>query len=234
MYTSKLALIAADPRLISKVCDSIGRMPNIDFPTMGGYFFWATLAEVDGWRFQKNPITDHCRILNPENIRKAWGSENAMTEALDSIEGTPKRMKVEDNIIKYGDIIGVDRGLYKHYGVYADKSKVIHYASKNGDFDGAICIHTTTLVKFLDGSDELFKCKFPIEYSILKFNYKLYSPKETVERALGRLGESEYNLVFNNCEHFAIWCKTGVSVSQQVNDLISKMLIIPVIKIDNY
>lgn len=34
--------------------------------------------------------------------------------------------------------------------------------------------------------------------------FRLYSPKETMERALSRVGEDKYNLLLNNCEHFAI------------------------------
>ena len=33
---------------------------------------------------------------------------------------------------------------------------------------------------------------------------------------MGRLGEQRYNLLFNNCEHFAVWCKTGQHRSGQV------------------
>jgi Lecithin retinol acyltransferase len=36
-----------------------------------------------------------------------------------------------------------------------------------------------------------------------------------VERAVSRLGESGYDLVRNNCEHFAVWCKTGLRYSSQ-------------------
>jgi hypothetical protein len=35
---------------------------------------------------------------------------------------------------------------------------------------------------------------------------------------MGRLGEQDYNLLFNNCEHFAHWCKTGRHRSTQVED----------------
>jgi hypothetical protein len=35
---------------------------------------------------------------------------------------------------------------------------------------------------------------------------------------MGRLGEQNYNLLFNNCEHFAHWCKTGRHRSSQVED----------------
>jgi hypothetical protein len=40
----------------------------------------------------------------------------------------------------------------------------------------------------------------------------------TLRRAMGRLGEQDYNLLFNNCEHFAHWCKTGRHRSSQVED----------------
>jgi hypothetical protein len=40
----------------------------------------------------------------------------------------------------------------------------------------------------------------------------------TLRRAMSRLGEQNYNLLFNNCEHFAHWCKTGRHRSSQVED----------------
>jgi hypothetical protein len=40
----------------------------------------------------------------------------------------------------------------------------------------------------------------------------------TLRRAMGRIGEQRYNLLFNNCEHFAHWCKTGRHRSAQVDD----------------
>ena len=51
-------------------------------------------------------------------------------------------------------------------------------------------------------------------------NYHLYSGDETVARARGELGKEGYNLVTNNCEHFAIWCKTGLQESSQVNQVL--------------
>ncbi|MEB3158022.1 MAG: lecithin retinol acyltransferase family protein [Synechococcus sp.] len=44
----------------------------------------------------------------------------------------------------------------------------------------------------------------------------------TLRRAMGRIGEQNYNLLFNNCEHFATWCKTGRHHSAQVNAVIDK------------
>ena len=38
-------------------------------------------------------------------------------------------------------------------------------------------------------------------------------------RAESRIGEARFDFVFNNCEHFATWCKTGISDSRQVEVL---------------
>ena len=44
----------------------------------------------------------------------------------------------------------------------------------------------------------------------------------TVRRAMSRLGEQNYNLLFNNCEHFATWCKTGRHRSVQVDSVVER------------
>ena len=44
----------------------------------------------------------------------------------------------------------------------------------------------------------------------------------TLRRAMSRLGEQNYNLLFNNCEHFATWCKTGRHRSVQVDTAIDR------------
>jgi hypothetical protein len=45
-----------------------------------------------------------------------------------------------------------------------------------------------------------------------------------MRRAESRLEERKYHLIFNNCEHFASWCKTGVEDSKQVNQPVIKVL----------
>lgn len=43
--------------------------------------------------------------------------------------------------------------------------------------------------------------------------------KDVVLRARKRLGENQYNPFGNNCEHFAMWCKTNIASSEQVKNL---------------
>jgi hypothetical protein len=60
-------------------------LPNIPFPTMGGEVFWNELANFNGWRVQENQITHHCRVLNPYNVRVAWGGYEAMMRSFERL-----------------------------------------------------------------------------------------------------------------------------------------------------
>lgn len=115
---------------------------------------------------------------------------------------------------KHGDIIKVDRGIYYHYGIYSEKPSgvsVIHYTGEPGrDLHGTV--QETSLEVFLDGAED---------YSVQHLNRKDYpftfGGNETVKRARSRLGEDNYDLMFNNCEHFAMWCKAGEGESSQAD-----------------
>jgi hypothetical protein len=122
---------------------------------------------------------------------------------------------------KKGDIIYADRGLYRHYGIYVNDSRVIHYAAGNADFGIKVRVQETTLDRFrLDSPCGVYR--FPRAYRTL-------SPRETVRRARSRLGECEYSLFTNNCEHFAFWCKTGTSRSPQLDEFLDQASLMPVI-----
>jgi len=155
---------------------------------------------------------------------------------------------VSDSELKKGDVIGVHRigGVYDHYGIYTGRGKVIHFSNEGSDFGGDIRVRRATLSQFKNGADNVFVVDFEayrdyvenpslwdsleegkgiLEIKLRKKLKKwfgneltLYSPKETVERAESQLGREGYNIVFNNCEHFALWCKTGVEESTQVQN----------------
>ena len=48
------------------------------------------------------------------------------------------------------------------------------------------------------------------------------APGLTLRRAMSRIGEQNYNLLFNNCEHFATWCKTGRHRSGQIESVLER------------
>jgi len=123
--------------------------------------------------------------------------------------------------IKKGDILFVDKGLYKHYGIYAGDGVVIHYLDKTGNFGANIKVQEASVDDFACGA-EIKVCHLDEK------KYTLYSGEETLRRAYSRLGEKNYNLIFNNCEHFAVWCKTGISDSEQVTKAITTAVILSI------
>ncbi|NET05893.1 MAG: NC domain-containing protein [Symploca sp. SIO2B6] len=97
------------------------------------------------------------------------------------------------------------QAVYQHHGIDCGDGHVIHYR-KLKDYEMVAC---TSVDTFAQGR------------KIYARNYQVcYIPNVVIQRAKSRLGERKYNLLFNNCEHFATWCKTGVSDSRQIRDFL--------------
>lgn len=146
---------------------------------------------------------------------------------------------------KVGDIISVNRGIYRHFGIYAGNDRVIHY-HKNRSNGNKAMIMETSMSEFLANSKN-YKVSdnsemkeiiqdlilFPISPVVSalslagdvyrKISKKKYSAEETVARARSKIGETKYNVLTNNCEHFAEFCKTGVKHSGQVSNFIKNI-----------
>lgn len=154
--------------------------------------------------------------------------------------------------VEFGDVIGVHRGLIEHYGVYDNDNCIYEYNGINIgtttlrefvgnkkqffvlNFDTIHSIPQKIKVPFSTNFSSVVAPSpyfdnsiFDIILDIIKItkgnDYHLYSPNETIQRAQSRLGENKYNLFFNNCEHFAIWCKTGIHESYQVEQLLKAL-----------
>ena len=59
--------------------------PNIVTHTMGGQQFWTDKVYHVGWRIQHNVVTDHYRLLDPENRRHAWGTLEECQQAFAAV-----------------------------------------------------------------------------------------------------------------------------------------------------
>jgi len=56
---------------------------SIPLPTMGGTQFWADVRWDGGWRVQRHALTGHFRLLDGEDVRRAWGTRLACRAALE-------------------------------------------------------------------------------------------------------------------------------------------------------
>jgi hypothetical protein len=95
---------------------------------------------------------------------------------------------------------------YSHHGIYLGGGRVMHYAGLSGGLWQCGPVEEVSLPRF--GSGHVIR--------IVEHTAPAYSPEEIVRRARSRLGENDYRLLTNNCEHFCNWCVNGISRSAQV------------------
>ena len=109
---------------------------------------------------------------------------------------------------------------YSHHGIYCGNGEVIHYSGfANGLKKGAL--EVTTLEGFVGSASKYYIVSYPDHVF-------RYTKKEIVKRAKSRIGEDDYSLLLNNCEHFAVWCITGKKESKQVKSVLSSVTLIAV------
>ena len=121
----------------------------------------------------------------------------------------------------FGDHIRVKRGLYSHHGIYASDDCVIHFAPpENTDVidPSKARVIVTDLKTFLNGG-VLEVRSFNQEELRLKRN-----PQDIINYAFSLVGEGGYNLISNNCEHFANDCLFGKKKSSQVDSVLAFVL----------
>ena len=95
-------------------------------------------------------------------------------------------------------------GLFNHHGIDLGDGTVAHYLEGR---------------EILRSSTDEFSQGQPL--SVIE--HADASPvRVTLQRAMSRIGEQNYNLLFNNCEHFATWCKTGRHRSGQIDSVLER------------
>jgi hypothetical protein len=104
-----------------------------------------------------------------------------------------------------GTHLRVNFGLYQHHGIAVGDDSVIHFGRGIFDLENAI-VEQVEFETFCQGK--------PVQVVESEVGFTL---EEVVSRATSRLGESNYDLVSNNCEHFVNWCRSGKHESQQSN-----------------
>jgi hypothetical protein len=94
---------------------------------------------------------------------------------------------------------------YTHHGIYVGHGRVVHYSGFSGFWQcGPV--------------EEVSLSRFAVArvVQLVDRDWSPYSPQEIVRRARSRIGENDYRLLTNNCEHFCNWCLSGISRSAQV------------------
>lgn len=131
---------------------------NLPLPTLGGKQFWADEFVQTGWRIQKNVVTGHYRLLDPRNIRRAWGSYE---QCRADFEGWRQTLNMRS---PRRHMVILVHGLGRSAGMFDDlmeslsddgyEAVSINYASTWEDI-AAHAGHLRRLIANLDGVDEV-------------------------------------------------------------------------------
>ena len=60
--------------------------PGVEGHVMDSMVWWDVLDSSGGWKLEKNKVTGHCRIIDPDKLRKAWGREAEMRSAFEKVK----------------------------------------------------------------------------------------------------------------------------------------------------
>ena len=115
-----------------------------------------------------------------------------------------------------GEIIYAKRknGAYLHYGVYVGDNQVIHFSYHKNETINDTRIIKTSLQEFADGDTVYIENE---QKSVIQnTNEECAQKAEMMIEAY----KHQYNLAFNNCEHFVNLCKYNQKESKQVSKCI--------------
>jgi hypothetical protein len=136
-------------------------LPNVPLPTFGGEQFWSDELIFRGWRIQQNVWAGHYRLLDPKDIRRAWGTFEQCQAALDSAKRRDNLpplagpavitlhglIKSRDDMQTIGDFLE-DEGHYHWVNV--------SYASTRRTLEE----HAQSLARIIDGLDGINEINF--------------------------------------------------------------------------
>jgi hypothetical protein len=108
-----------------------------------------------------------------------------------------------------GAHIVTPRRVYTHHGIYAGQGRVLQYGGglRRGP------VEEVSLRRFSHGRQIWIRLGEP----------GWRNQPDVVHRARSRLGEDDYHVLRNNCEHFCEWCVRGQHRSYQVEALVGRV-----------
>ncbi|CAF0919384.1 unnamed protein product [Rotaria sp. Silwood1] len=135
------------------------------------------------------------------------------------------------HLLVSGDLIEYVRGPFSHWAVYLGNNQIAHLPGPSNVFANFQIVQT--IWRILSGhwieQMQIEICDFNglLSSSIAYINNSkdcIFHPlprDEILRRAHSALGFSGYDLMLNNCEHFAHWCRYGIAISDQVFSFLS-------------
>lgn len=142
--------------------EGTSQMPylNVPLPTMGGTQVWTDHRNINGWRLQQNVITGHWRLLDPSDIRRAWGDRESCQNKFPQLtEGELEAAAPKEVVILLHGLMRSKhsmRGLKKRLEACEDAPQVIEFSyasTRSGIADHAAALRE--VVESLPGTPKI-------------------------------------------------------------------------------
>ncbi|XP_046560894.1 phospholipase A and acyltransferase 3-like [Haliotis rubra] len=162
-------------------------------------------------------MPDHQRITVSSSGSQSAFECSLIVKKLSSHELQTHNWTVLDHL-EPGDLLEFDRGVYSHWAVYVGNDEVVHLSGVDGagrrDLKHPCTISGVKSDKGIVRKDDFWTVTEDSKAEINNFKdlkFKPLEPSKIVQRALSKVREVGYNLLYMNCEHFATWCwKVGL------------------------
>ena len=109
---------------------------NLAAPTLGGMQFWSDQLFFHQWRIQRNSFTGHYRLLDGQDVRRAWGTFDECRAALEDIKQREKLPAMT------GKAVIVLHGLGR---TRSSMNGIAQFLEKNGSFEALNVSYPSTI-----------------------------------------------------------------------------------------
>jgi pimeloyl-ACP methyl ester carboxylesterase len=138
-------------------------LPNLAWSTLGGEQVWSDELVYGAWRIQRNVLTGHCRLLDEQDVRRAWGTSEQCREALAAARQSESLKPLDGRAVVTLHGFGRSRdhmaGIGKYLAEQADCTWInVSYASTRRSLDEH-ALALAGVIAGLEGIDEIdFVC----------------------------------------------------------------------------
>lgn len=138
---------------------------NLVAKTAGGFQLWGDEYVFAGWRVQENVFTGHCRLLDPDNKRHAWGSYAACRTAFEKIRVDQKLGVSGKHLVVLVHGLGRSRAGMRHFAEALDGHGYEVASFGYPSTRASVADHAARLARVLDRYDGVTGVSF-VAYSM--------------------------------------------------------------------
>lgn len=145
---------------------------NVPTTTLGGKQFWADELIHGSWRIQKNVVYGHYRLLDPHNVRRAWGTWDECYRQWLELKKAENVPPLKPKVVLALHGLGRSR---------ASMKKLVEYLSEHGDYDVLNVSYASTRVPLSADAKSLTSVVSHLE-NVTEINFVAHSMGNLVVR----------------------------------------------------